>query len=309
MSPKNNRVLLTGGHGFLGKTIYRILTQSDYQVTRVGRSLENDIVCDLSETSPKILSPIDLVIHNAGKAHAVPKTEKERDEFYNINVKGTQNLLSGIAQLPVMPQTIVFVSTIAVYGLIEGENISEEAPLLAQDPYGRSKIEAEQLLQKWCGKNAVPLTILRLPLVAGERPPGNLGAMINGLKTRRYVSIAGGRARKSMVMADDVARSIPMASMYPGIYNLSDGYHPAFNELEALMAKQLHRNTPANIPAWLATCLGWTGDVLDKIFPGKSPITSAKLEKIKSTLTFSDQKARITFGWNPNRVIDVFRIG
>jgi hypothetical protein len=57
-----------------------------------------------------------------------------------------------------------------------------------------------------------------------------------------------------------------------------------------------------------ARFLGWIGDVLNIVLMGKSPLTSGKIEKIKSTLTFNDQTARHTFGWNPSRVIDTFKI-
>lgn len=308
MSLKKSEILLTGGNGFLGKVIYTTLSQNGYAVKRLGRSNENEIKCDLSKAVPTIQQSFNVVIHNAGKAHVVPKTESESKAFFDVNVTGTINLLKAFDNTSFKPSALVFISTIAVYGLTQGENITEDQALMASDPYGKSKIEAENTITQWCQKNSVSCIILRLPLLAGENPPGNLGAMIKGIKKGFYVSIDGGKARKSIVMAKDVAAAIPLVLPHPGIYNLTDGHNPAFSELEANIAQQLHKAKPLNISLWLAKILGVCGDVFDKISHGKSPITSSKIEKIKSTLTFNDQKARRTFGWNPSRVIDTFKI-
>jgi nucleoside-diphosphate-sugar epimerase len=180
--------------------------------------------------------------------------------------------------------------------------------LEASDPYGKSKVDAENLLRQWCEVHHVALTILRLPLVAGVFPPGNLGAMINGIKNGRYFSIDGGKAKKSIVMASDVAKIIPRAFELPGVYHLTDGHHPSFHDLEVVISDQLGVKRPKNLPALAARLIGFCGDLVDFVVPGKSPITSRKVDKIISTLTFSDQKARQVLGWNPSRVIDVFKI-
>ena len=88
----------------------------------------------------------------------------------------------------------------------QGELVTENDELLAKDAYGLSKILAEKLIQEWCKKNKVVCTILRLPLVVGYNPPGNLGAMIKSIKSGFYLNIAGGKVKKSMVLASDVAK-------------------------------------------------------------------------------------------------------
>ena len=85
--------------------------------------------------------------------------------------------------------------------------------------------------------------IFRLPLIAGPNPPGNLGVMIDGIKKNRYFNIDEGRAHKSIVMAEDVASWIAAVAPIGGTYNLTDGYHPSFAELAALIANQLDKKT------------------------------------------------------------------
>lgn len=290
------KVLLTGSTGFLGQAIKEIIPEGE--LITLGRH-ECNIIADLSVDFP-ILPPVNSVIHAAGKAHLVPKTDKDKHEFYQVNVKGTQNLLKALEQN--LPENFLFISSVAVYGKTTGILINEEEELSASDPYGRSKIEAERLVQKWCCTNGVRVCILRLPLLVGPNPPGNLRAMINGITKGYYFNIAGGTACKSMVSRMDVARIIPKALEVGGVYNLTDGYHPSFAELSELFSRQLNKKTPVNIPSWLATALSRIGDILGS----NAPINSDKLKKITSDLTFDDSKARKFLGWQPTPVLNEF---
>ncbi len=203
-----------------------------------------------------------------------------------------------------IPKNFVFISTVSVYGLEKGENISEEFPLNGSSAYAKSKMRAEEWLSEWAVNNEINLLVLRLPLVVGPNPPGNLGAMINGIKTGRYFRIGLGNARKSAVLANDVGHIIIRSIGKKGVYNLTDGYHPSFGELEELIATQLGKKPPRSIPLNLVKILAKAGDWIG----GEFPINTLRLEKITSTLTFSDEKARKELGWAPHRVIDEFRI-
>lgn len=296
------RILLTGASGFLGKILEQTLTDSGIDIIGLGRN-HSQINSDLSISTP-VLPKIDLVIHTAGKAHSVPKTEEEKEAFYNVNVNGTLNLLKGLEHSVSLPRSFVFISSVAVYGKETRKAIDENTPLLAIDAYGQSKIEAEQIIQDWCKKNNVICAILRLPLIAGINPPGNLKAMIQGIQKGYYFNIAGGKARKSMVLAEDVARIIPRSAEIGGVYNLTDGYHPSFSELSLSIANQYGKRKPYNIPQWLAKLMAKTGDIIGT----KSLINSDKLRKITSDLTFDDSKARRELGWNPTPVLEGFKI-
>ena len=104
-----------------------------------------------------------------GKAHSIDYTTEQSIEFYNVNVLGTINLLEGLIKSN-LPKQFIFISTVSVYEKIEGESINEDSPLLAVDPYGKSKIEAESISRKWCENHNIVCTILRLPLVVTEKP-------------------------------------------------------------------------------------------------------------------------------------------
>ncbi len=293
------KVLLTGASGFLGSIISSSLSHNS--IISLGR-FNAGINVDLSREVPK-LPDVDLVIHAAGKAHIVPSSKIEYQEVFDINVTGTINLLKGLEQ-STLPKSIIYISSVSVYGREKGLLINEDEPLLAKDPYGVSKIKAEKIIIEWCKTNNVICTILRLPLVLGENPPGNLKAMIYGIKKGYYFNISGGIARKSMVLASDVAKFILKVAVVGGTYNLTDGYHPNFNELSHCIATQINRNHVPNIPLFFAMILAFIGDTVGQKFP----INSNKLNKINSTLTFDDSKAREAFGWNPTPVLKGFKI-
>lgn len=292
------RILLTGASGFLGNIICGVLKNDE--IIKIGRSDNASIKVDLCKYVP-VLPKCDLIIHAAGKAHSLPKTEYERREFFHVNLEGTKNFLNGITA-EVMPTAFVFISTVAVYGKDCGIKIDEGTPLNATDPYGLSKIEAEKIIQEWCAKNKVVCTILRLPLIAGYNPPGNLKAMIEGIRKGYYFNVAGGSARKSVVLAEDVARAIPKVSQIGGVFNLTDGHHPSFFQLSRHIAGQLKKRNPFNMPRFIALLLAFMGDLLGS----KAPINSSKLKKITSDLIFDDTKARKDFGWNPTPVLEGF---
>jgi nucleoside-diphosphate-sugar epimerase len=182
--------------------------------------------------------------------------------------------------------------------------MTEEYPLNGDTPYALSKIQAEQFLTDWCKEHDVILGILRPSLLAGKNPPGNLGDMIKEIKRGRYLSIAGGKAKKSVLMVDDIARILPALIEKGGIYNVCDDWQPSFRELEILIAKQLGKKIPISVPSWMAKSMALVGDLMGN----KAPINSLKLKKITESLTFSNEKAKSELNWQPLNVLENFKI-
>ena len=287
------KVLLTGATGFLGKYLLSELDAQKIQVDSVGRTADNSFQCDLVKDSLELPSDAiyDMIVHNAGKAHFVPRNEAEGKVFYDVNVGGTEKLLEALMSLKNKPKCFVFVSTVAVYGLEVGENINETNPFNGNSPYAMSKIEAEKLVQDWCSESHVNCVILRLPLVVGENAPGNLGAMERAIKKGYYFRLGSGNARRSMVNAVDVAKLIPSLIDKNGIYNITDGLHRSFAEMDTFLA-QKHGKTVKKIPVWMGKLIAKVGDFI----PG-FPLNSYRLGKLEQSLTFNDDKARQELDW------------
>lgn len=296
------KILFTGGTGFLGKNVRPILDK-EYEVTTCGITSEDMIKANLAKETPKLDKHYDIVLHACGKAHVVPKTEAEKKAFFDVNYTGTKHLCEALEKVGV-PKAIVFISTVAVYGCEYGDLITEKHPLEGKTPYAKSKIMAEEYLTEWCKKNNVVLGILRPSLLAGKDAPGNLGAMVNGVRRGFYMNIAGGKVIKSILMAEDIARILPSLVEKGGTYNVCDTRQPSFGELSISVAKQLGKGKPMNIPYWMAWCMAKVGDLLGS----KAPINSYKLEKMTKSLTFSNEKARKELGWEPLDVLDNYKI-
>ena len=296
------KLLFTGASGFLGNNIYSLLEEK-YVIETVGITSKDNYNVNLAWEIPNLIGIFDVVFHAAGKAHSIPKTEEEKQLFFDVNLQGTKNLCTALENSGI-PKAFIFISTVAVYGCDSGENITEEHPLNGTTPYALSKIKAEKYLERWCAMHNVALSILRPSLIAGPNPPGNLGAMIRGIRNGKYLSIAGGKARKSVLMVQDIANLLPMLIEKGGIYNVCDSYQPSFRELEMVICKQLNKKRPISIPYWLAKSMAVVGDCLGE----KAPINSLKLRKITSSLTFSNEKATRELGWKPMSVLRNFQI-
>lgn len=297
-----DRLLFTGASGFLGNNIRPILEKT-YDIFTIGLTDDDDLKTNIAKERPLLKTHFDVVLHAAGKAHSVPKTEEEKRVFYDVNYRGTINLCEALERVGA-PKALVFISSVAVYGCDFGERITEGHPLSGSTPYAESKIMAERYLMEWSERNGVTLGILRPSLLAGRNAPGNLGAMVRGIKSGFYFNIAGGKAKKSVLMAEDIARLLPLLAEKGGVYNVCDSYHPSFAELSESVAKQMGKHKPINIPYWVAWCMAKVGDLMGP----KAPLNSPRLEKMSKSLTFSNDKARHDLEWEPLDVLTNYRV-
>ena len=296
-------ILITGSNGFLGNYVCDAFNEKKVVYDTIGRNSANNIIFDFEKDINLILkNQYSSVVHVAGKAHFVPKNETDAASFHKINVEGTNILLKALENQTNLKK-IVFISSVAIYGLSEGNIIDENYELQAKDPYGSSKIQAEKLIIEWCKNKGISFYVLRLPLIIGNNAPGNLGAMLNGIKNNRYARIGNGNAKKSMVMAKDIADLISNLEGESGIYNLTDGYHPSFKDLENKIG-EFYNKKIITLPNIIAIILAKVGDLLGN----KAPINTLKLKKITANLTFSDEKARKNLNWKPNKVLESWKL-
>ncbi|MCL4793548.1 MAG: NAD-dependent epimerase/dehydratase family protein [Bryobacteraceae bacterium] len=302
--------LLTGASGFLGRYLNSGLASAGYAVTGLCRRRPDCgswVEASLTSLEANALEDAryELVVHAAGLAHFTPRTTAEQRLFHLVNTQGLRNLLDALSRQPARPKRFVLISTVAVYGRTGGELLDEITPLQASDPYGSSKLAAERLVLDWAENAGVRVCILRLPLVFGENPPGNLGAMSEAIRRGRYAGIRPGKARRSVVSASDVAAIVPRAAELGGVFHLTDGAHPSFRELELAFARSHGVRPPHALPQGLARLCARAGDALQMLGGDRVPLNTSRFEKMTSTLTFDDRRARTTLGWNPTPVLSL----
>jgi nucleoside-diphosphate-sugar epimerase len=279
-------VLLTGYSGFLGK---QILSNLGDVVFTLGRNTNADIVCDLSEQIPQIDVNVSLVIHAAGLAHIVPKTDEEKKAFYNVNVKGTQYLLEGLRRSGTKPKQFLFISSIAVYGERLGEYPypqKEEAEILELSAYGWSKWDAENVVRDWCEKEGVIALIWRLPLIVGENAPGNLGAMEKAIKRGYYFRIGDSyqRFRYYVDVQELCDRVLALDGSESGTFNIITG-QKSYGQFEDELAQKYNKKIKS-LPLWVVKYAAKVGDFI----PG-FPLNTYRLKKLEISLTFTNTAA------------------
>ncbi len=182
-------VLVTGGCGYIGSHICKLLSKQGYQVivydnltTGSADSLlgnETLIVGDLMD-SFKLSSVfskynIDIIIHLAASI-VVKESTEDPLKYYHNNTSGTVNLLKLAVDHHV--SKVVFSSTAAVYGNVENGIAQEDDATHPESPYGRSKLFDEHIIQDLAKATGLEYVILRYFNVAGADLTGQIGQKV-----------------------------------------------------------------------------------------------------------------------------------
>lgn len=299
------RVLITGGHGFIGSHIVDAFANKGWEVLTLGLNPQNDIVHDLSKSIPNLPElQLDAVVHAAGLAHRIPSGMDGMQSFINVNYHGTEHLLKALELYEQEHVPVIYLSSIAVYGQVAGNFIGEAQKTDPKGAFAQSKAETENLLQRWQEHKGANVLILRLPPVAGTNSKGVFRELIDKMEKGSFLRIGNDHIRKSYVLASDVAKHLPDWTTYSGIFHLTDGKHPSYGEVIAALKYGNKQLRVKSMPYWLARILSGAGDLI----PG-SPFNSISFYKNTNDLTFDDQKARKLLGWESTSVLDYLKQG
>ena len=305
------KLLLTGYPGFIAAEIKTWFEANGWEVDTLSLAPFPEhtpqtgihIVCDLAKDIPTLPdTSYDLVIHAAGKAHIVPKTEEEIRSFFDVNGNGTEHLMMALQSHP--PKSIVFISSVNVYGKDEGAMIKEDSPLDGKTPFAASKIEAEKIIMESPFSQNVIRGIVRLPLVAGKNAPGNLGSMIHAIKRGLYFNVSGGHAVRSVVLNSDIPPFLHALSKRGGIYNLTDGRGISYRELSGKVQEYIKCPARPGLPYWIAWGIAAMCELGSRVLHRPMPLDFNKLGKLVSDLTFDNAKAAHDIPFTPQPVID-----
>ena len=177
------RVLVTGGAGYIGSISVRMLLDAGHSVT-VLDSLERGhraavdsrarlVVGDIGDSVAVIdaLAGVDVVLHCAGYIE-VAESVVNPARYFDNNVAKPAVLLEEMGRAGI--GAIVFSSTAAVYGNPDEAPITERHPIRPINPYGQSKSDFEQLLDRWDEGGGTSVRF-RYFNVAGAWPDGSMG--------------------------------------------------------------------------------------------------------------------------------------
>jgi UDP-glucose 4-epimerase len=184
MAPRQP-VLVTGGAGYIGSHVVRLLRAAGYPVVAYDDLSTGFpwavpdaelIVADLAEHArlAALLAErrFGVVLHFAARTR-VDESVRDPLKYYRNNVVHALGLFELAARHGVA--SVVFSSTAAVYGEPQVERVEETTPLVPINPYGASKMMAERMLQDIAAAAGLRYAILRYFNVAGADPKGRIG--------------------------------------------------------------------------------------------------------------------------------------
>ena len=169
------KILITGGAGFIGSEIKNNLKGPNLEILTIGRNKKEDIVIDLNDKSLRQVleefSP-NIVYHFASGSNIARANENKEKEF-NDTVIGTKLLLENLSVLKNKP-TFIYLSSQAVYGLPETLPISERQATKPTTIYGENKLTIENLIVN----SGIKYLIFRVSSVYGaKQDPNKSGAI------------------------------------------------------------------------------------------------------------------------------------
>ncbi|WP_421527248.1 UDP-glucose 4-epimerase family protein [Pseudomonas brenneri] len=300
-------IFLTGATGFVGGAVLRRLAADGFSVTAAVRNGSQGVKEDVDTVRfdsfegaswSEHLTGIDAVVHCAARVHVMNDTVTDPlAAFRKVNVEGTLNLARQAAEAGV--RRFVFVSSIKV----NGEGTEPGKPYTAddhpepRDPYGVSKMEAEQGLRDLAGRTAMEVVIIRPVLVYGPGVKANFLNMMRWLDKGVPLPFGAIHNGRSLVALDNLVDLIVTSIVHSGAANqtflVSDGEDLSTTQLLRRMALALDKSARLlPVPSWI---LSTVANLL-----GKKSLS----QRLCGSLQVDISKTRSLLQWTPPVSVD-----
>ncbi|NWE45770.1 UDP-glucose 4-epimerase family protein [Pseudomonas gingeri] len=302
-------VLLTGASGFVGSALLaRLLADGKHRARGAYRRLPDWLApgaqtCVVADLGPDVdwqmaLSDIDIVVHCSARVHVM--AEQAVDplmEFRRANVEGTLRLANQAVEAGV--KRFVFLSSIKVNG--EGTDFgkrytADDSPA-PSDPYGVSKLEAEQGLLALGAKTGMEVVIIRPVLVYGPGAKANFRNMMSWLSKGVPLPFGLIHNQRSLVALGTLVDLIVTCLEHPAaanqIFLVSDGEDLSTTQLLRRMGQALGKS-----PLLLPVPQGWLSGAANMLGKG------AVAQRLCGSLQVDMQKTCQVLGWTPPLTVD-----
>ncbi len=301
------RILLTGGTGWVGGALLKALrehhhdTMTAVRVASAKADAQGVVMGSLDESPvwPQELNNREVVIHLAARVHVMREsTSNPLRAFRAVNTTGTLSLARLAAQAGV--RRFIFVSSIKV----NGESTEAVHPFIAsdtpapRDPYGISKMEAEQGLRQIADKTGMEVVIVRPPLVYGPGVKANFASLLRTVQRGLPLPLASViHNRRSFVALDNLVDLLITCIDHPAAANqtflVSDGEDLSTADLLRRLGEAM--NKPARLLPVPPSLLQLGANLL-----GKGEIAHRLLGNLQVDISHT----RDTLNWSPPIPVD-----
>ncbi|MGC8586899.1 MAG: NAD-dependent epimerase/dehydratase family protein [Candidatus Micrarchaeia archaeon] len=230
IADKGNITLVTGAGGKLGNALLKVLLKEGGVVRALVKekgdilSLPGGVIPYVGDITNKqalkdALDGCDSVFHLAAIVSAY---KQKSTEIINVNVNGVRNLAE-VAEASSV-RHFIFPSSVDVYGIKRKEILTENSRPMPTDPYGYSKLLAENVLKEF--SRSLPTTTFRIATIYGPGFEESFTKVFRAIKEGKAYIIGNGENHLALIHLYDVLQAFMLAKNAPGageIYNLSDG--------------------------------------------------------------------------------------
>lgn len=292
--------IIIGGSGFVGSFLIKELNDSSTINLDKNPSPfynKNTVIGDIRE-----ISQINLP---KGTDTVVLLAAEHRDDispvslYYDVNVQGTKNVLQAMDNTGV--KKLIFTSSVAIYGL-DKSNPDETHPEDPFNHYGKSKWQAEKVIEEWYNNNSEgkSVTIIRPTVIFGERNRGNVYSLLKQISSRKFIMIGKGQNKKSMAYVGNIVALIKdrldKSELGFQVFNYSDKPDFSMTELVKVIESKMNISVPkSKIPYWLGMLVGYGFDFISFITDKKFSISSIRIKKFCATTQFNANKVHSSF--------------
>jgi nucleoside-diphosphate-sugar epimerase len=282
------QIMLIGGSGFIGTRLVRRVRDTGAAECKIIDKAPSKAFPDMVMLSD-VRSVEQLRASIVDGSVIVNLAAEHRDDvrplslYDDVNVRGARNICTVAREKSV--QTIIFTSTVAVYGF-SPIGTDESGKIAPFNDYGRTKFEAEQVYKAWQAEAPTERTvvIIRPTVVFGEQNRGNVYNLLRQIASGRFVMVGHGENRKSMAYVENVAAFIEYSmSFKPGvhIYNYIDKPDFTMNALVGNVTRILRRpeRIGLRLPFSVGYLIGKGFDLIASITGKRFAISAIRVKK------------------------------